>query len=123
MACLPCHYQGQSCYNVNIRQNKSNYLGEACKQVHGRRSSLRARCAIGLALIFCRRTWGEVIGHLPPQSHLGILPQTLATRTAISREMLVLPFTRLFSAWHVTPGPFTPSITFSPNGSRQSCHT
>src|SRR5262245_20005000 len=37
--------------------------------------------------------------------------------------MPALPFTRLFNAWRVTPSTLAPSVTVSPNGSRQSCRT
>ncbi len=33
-----------------------NCLAEACNEVHGHRSSIRARRATGLTLIFCRGT-------------------------------------------------------------------
>src|SRR5438874_1518426 len=42
---------------------------------------------------------------------------------AISGEIPALPFTKLLSAWRVTPSTFAPSVTVMPSGSRQSCRT
>src|SRR4029078_5775984 len=58
-----------------------------------------------------------------PSHTSGLDPNALERRNAISAELPPLPFTKLFSAWRVTPRRFAVSVTVNPNGSRHSWGT
>src|ERR1035438_9791418 len=58
-----------------------------------------------------------------PSQVSGELPKALDSRTAISGEIPLLPDTRLFSVWRVTPNALAPWATLRPSSSRQSNFT
>src|SRR6266849_6019181 len=58
-----------------------------------------------------------------PAQVSALLPNALASRTAISGEIPRLPLSRLLRACRVTPNTLAPSVTVNPSGSRQSCRT
>jgi hypothetical protein len=58
------------------------------------------------------------------RSHVsGVLPKAFPSLIAMFGLIPDLPLTTLFSACRVTPRTLAPSVTDSPNGSRQSCRT
>jgi hypothetical protein len=60
-----------------------------------------------------------VVG-LEAQPHSGLPPNAFDSRTAISGEIPAFPFTRLFSAWRVTPRAPAASVIVSPSGSTRA---
>jgi hypothetical protein len=62
----------------------------------------------------------KIVFHLQASHTSGGAPNAFESRSAISAEMLLLPFTKLFNACRVTPRCFAASITVNSNGSMLS---
>ena len=85
------------------------------QQPHATRFTLMLRASFST----CARSYSICM----PSHTSGLDPNALERRTAISAEIPPLPFTKLCSAWRVTPRRFAVSVTVNPNGSIHSWRT